>query len=313
MPTFNAFVPRRWIFAGAMTLALLTACTRAPETHTSFDTPEAAVAALAAGLEAGDVPALRTLLGPGSEDLLSSGDQVADRADRDWFISAFRAGHSLEQTGENTRTLLVGEDKWPLPVPVVQRDGRWYLDGAGGADEIIFRRVGQNELGAIAVARGFVQAQFEYAAQAHDGNPAGVFATKLMSDPGRRNGLYWPAEEGEEPSPAGPFVASAGAEGYRAGAKGQRVPYHGYYFRPLFGQSASASGGEMEFFVDGLLVNGFGLIAWPADYGASGVKTFIVNHDGVVFERDLGPDTAIVVETLQNFDPGEGWSAVVAP
>jgi hypothetical protein len=312
MPTLNP-APLRGLLIGLAVLALLAACARAPESHTSFDTPEAAAQALVAGLEAGDVQALGTLLGPGAEDLVSSGDPVADRADRDWFVSAFRAGHALEESGANQRTLVIGPDKWPLPVPLVQRDGRWYLDGAGGADEIIFRRVGHNELGAIAVARGFVQAQFEYAAQARDGNPAGVFATKLMSDAGRRNGLYWPSEEGEDPSPAGPFVASAAGEGYRAGNEGQRVPYHGYYFRPLFGQTAAASGGAMEFFVDGLLVNGFGLIAWPADYGASGVKTFMVNHDGVVFERDLGEDTATVVETLQNFDPGEGWSAVAAP
>lgn len=303
----------RGLLIGLVATALLAACARAPESHTSFDTPEAAAAALVAGLEAGDQQALRTLLGPGSEDLLSSGDKVADRADRDWFVAAFHAGHSLEDAGDKQRTLVIGPDKWPMPVPLVQRDGRWYLDGAAGADEIIFRRVGENELGAIAVARGFVQAQFEYAAQARDGNPAGVFATKLKSDPGRRNGLYWPTEEGEEASPAGPFVASAAGEGYRAGAEGQRVPYHGYFFRPLFGQTDAASGGAKDFFVDGLLVNGFALVAWPADYGNSGVKTFLVNHDGVVFERDLGPDTDAAVEAMQNFDPGEGWSAVAAP
>jgi len=313
MHTVNAAGIRNWVLSSLMVLALLSACTPKPESHTSFDTPEAAAAALAAGLETGDAAALLTLLGPGSEDLISSGDPVADKADRDWFIATFRAGHSLEETGENQRTLLIGEDKWPLPVPLVQRDGRWYLDGAGGADEIIFRRVGENELGAIAVARGFVEAQFEYAAQARDGNPVGVFAPKLFSDPDRQNGLYWPTAEGEQPSPAGPFVASAGSEGYRAGAEGQRVPYHGYYFRSLFGQGASAAGGAMDFFADGLLVNGFALIAWPADYGASGVKTFIVNHDGVVFERDLGEDTAVLVESIKDFDPGEGWSAVSAP
>lgn len=313
MTIFNAAGIRTWVLSSCLALGLLSACRPAPESHTSFATAEEAAAALAAELESGNLAALGKLLGPDSEDLISSGDPVADQADREWFVAAFREGHALEGTDDAQRTLLVGEDQWPLPVPLVQREGRWYLDGAAGADEIIFRRVGHNELGAIAVARGFVRAQLEYAAQARDGNPAGVFATKLLSEPDRQNGLYWPTAEGEEPSPAGAFVASAGAEGYRAGAQGQRVPYHGYYFRPLFGQGAAANGGAMDYFADGLLVHGFALLAWPADYGASGVKSFIVSQDGVVFERDLGEDTSELVDLIREFDPGEGWSPVDAP
>jgi hypothetical protein len=240
--------------------------------------------------------------------VISSGDPVADKSDRESFLASYREKHELVADGENKRVLQVGANDWPVPVPVVQKDGQWFLDGAGGADEIIYRRVGENELGAIAVCRGFVDAQAEYAAQARDGNPAGVYAQKLLSDPDRQNGLYWPTADGEAPSPAGPFVASAGAEGYRAGAEGQRVPYHGYYYRSLYGQGEAANGGAMNYFEDGLLVQGFALIAWPADYGASGVKTFIINQDGVVWEKDLGEDTATVVEGIQDFNPDESWT-----
>jgi len=235
---------------------------------------------------------------------------VADKADRDSFVASYREKYALVADGDSKRVIQVGATDRPLPVPVVQRDGRWYLDGAAGADEIIYRRVGRNELGAIAVARGYVGAQQQYAAAARDGNPPGVYAQKLLSDPDRQNGLYWPTKEGESPSPVGPFVASAAAEGYRTGAEDQRVPYHGYYYRPLFAQGAAASGGAMNYFTDGLLTQGFAVIAWPADYGASGVKTLIINQDGMVFEKDLGEETATVVETIQAFDPDSSWAPV---
>jgi hypothetical protein len=287
--------------------ALAAGCSPQPEAHTSFATADEAVTALVAAIEKGDPATLGKLLGPGSEEIISSGDPVADKADRDAFVAAYREKHELVADGDGRRILQVGAADWPSPVPVVQRDGRWYLDGAEGADEVIYRRVGENELGAIAVARGFREAQFEYAAEARDGNPPGVYAQKLFSDPDRQNGLYWPTTEGEPPSPAGPFIASAGAEGYRAGAEGQRVPYHGYYYRSLYGQGSSANGGAMNYFSDGLLTGGFALIAWPADYGASGVMTFMINQDGVVFQKDLGEDTARIVEQIQDFDPDGSW------
>jgi hypothetical protein len=295
------------IVVAMLAAALVAGCGPRPEAHTSFGTPEEAVAALVPALEKGDLATLGQLLGPGSDEIISSGDPVADKADRDGFVASYREKHELVADGETRRVLQIGAADWPSPVPVVQRDGRWYLDGAAGADEVIYRRVGENELGAIAVARGFVEAQFDYAAEARDGNPPGVYAQKLLSDPDRQNGLYWPTAEGEPPSPAGPFVASAGAEGYRAGAEGQRVPYHGYFYRSLYGQGPSASGGAMNYFTDGLLTGGFALIAWPADYGASGVMTFMVNQDGVVFQKDLGEDTAAVVEKIQDFDPDASW------
>jgi hypothetical protein len=244
---------------------------------------------------------------------MSSGDAVADQADHEWFVSAYRAKHSLNADGADRMVLSVGEDAWPLPIPIVKRDGKWYLDGAAGVDEIVYRRVGRNELGAIDVCRGFVAAQTEYASQGHDGDPAGIYALKLVSDEGMQNGLYWPTAGEEPPSPAGPFVASAAAEGYRRAEGEVRRPYHGYYYRMLFKQGPAANGGPKEYFKDGLLTEGFALIAWPADYGSSGVQTFIVNQDGVVFQKDLGEDTAKAAEAIQAFDPDSSWTAVVPP
>jgi hypothetical protein len=293
-----------------LAVALLAGCAPKPETHTSFATPEEAVTALIAALEKNDLAGLGPLLGPGSEEMISSGDAVADKSGRESFVVSYREKHELVADGDSKRVLQVGEKQWPLPVPVVKRDGRWYLDGADGADEIIYRRVGANELGAIAVCRGAVAAQEDYATVAHDGNPAGVYAQKLVSYRGMENGLYWPTAAGEAPSPAGPFVANAAEEGYRSGVNGERLPYHGYYYRLLYGQGAAASGGARNYFRDGLLVDGFALVAWPADYGASGVKTFIVNQDAVVFEKDLGDDTATAVEAIQDFDPDGSWTKV---
>jgi hypothetical protein len=292
-------------------MVLAAGCAPKPEAHQSFATADEAVSALVAALEKGDVATLGRLLGPGSEEIISSGDPVADKADRESFLAAYREKHELVPDGDSKRVLQVGGKNWPAPVPVVQKNGRWYLDGVEGADEVIFRRVGENELGAIAVARGYVDAQAEYAADARDGNPAGVYAQKLLSDTGRQNGLYWPTADDEPPSPAGSFVASAGSEGYRSGGEAQRIPYHGYYYRSLYGQGPAANGGAINYFSDGLLTQGFALIAWPADYGASGVKTFIVNQDGVVYEKDLGDDTATVVDAIQDFDPDNSWTPVV--
>ncbi len=299
------------IVAAMLAAAMVSGCGAQPETHSSFATPEEAVTALVSALEQSDQATLGKLLGPGSDEIISSGDPVADKADRDGFVASYREKHELVADGDSKRILQIGAADWPVPVPVVKRDGRWYWDGAEGADEVIYRRVGENELGAIAVALGFYEAQLEYAAEGRDGNPPGVYAQKLLSDPDRQNGLHWPTAEGEPPSPAGPFVATASAEGYRSGAEGQRVPYHGYFYRSLYGQGPSANGGAMNYFSDGLLTGGFALIAWPADYGASGVTTFMINKDGVVFQKDLGEDTAAIVEKIQDFDPDSTWQALI--
>jgi hypothetical protein len=273
----------------------------------NFATPEAAFEALVAAIGKNDVAAIARLLGPGAEGVLDSGDAVQDAADRERFVGYYRTKHALESVGGEKRTLVVGEGEWPFPVPAVRRDGRWVLDGQDGADEIVYRRIGRNELGAIAVMRGFVEAQREYAAEGRDGDPAGIYAMKLVSDPGRQNGLYWPTAADEPASPAGPFVANAAAEGYRRGAG---VPYHGYRYRMLFRQGANASGGARDYFSNGLLTEGFALLAWPADYGTSGVMTFIVNQDGVVFQKDLGESTPTAVEGIGAFDLDSSWVAI---
>jgi Protein of unknown function (DUF2950) len=291
-------------------LALLAVGCAGKKEEAGFATPEAAVAALITALEKNDTAAMARLLGPGTEDLLSSGDPVADEAERADFLASYKAKNSLAADGDRMM-LTVGDNDWPMPIPLVQRDGKWVWDGAAGADEVIYRRVGENELGAIDVMYGYVNAQLAYASEGRDGDPAGIYALKLLSDAGMHNGLYWPTAAGETPSPAGPFVAEAAAEGYAAG-KG-RTPYHGYYYRMLYAQGTNANGGAREYFKDGLLTEGFAGIAWPADYGASGVMTFIVNQDGVVFQKDLGEETATVVETIQKFDPDSTWVAIVPP
>jgi hypothetical protein len=293
-----------------LALALLTVgCAGKKDEAAGFATPEAAVAALIAALEQDDTAAMARLLGPGTEELLSSGDPVADKTDRAEFLAKYKAKNSLAADGDKMM-LSVGDNDWPMPIPLVQRDGKWVWDGAAGADEVIYRRVGENELGAIDVMYGYVNAQNAYASAGRDGDPAGIYALKLISDAGMHNGLYWPTVEGETPSPAGPFVAGAAEEGY---ASAGRTPYHGYYYRMLYAQGANANGGAREYFKDGVLTQGFAAIAWPADYGASGVMTFIVNPDGVVFQKDLGEDTATAVETIQKFDPDSTWTAIVPP
>ena len=284
----------------------LAGCEKKAE-HTSFASPDEAVNALVSAVRKADAAALRAIFGPGSEEILASGDPVADEHAKENFLAMYDANHAVVPEGEDKAWLQIGADGWPMPVPLVQHSGRWQFDGAEGADEIVYRRIGKNELGAIAVCRGYVDAQHEYAATDHDGEGAGIYAHKLVSDPGTQNGLYWETVEGEEPSPVGPFIAAAAAEGYRASDSA----YHGYRYRSLFRQTDNASGGAREYFDRGVLTNGFALVAWPAEYGVSGVMTFIVNQDGVVFQKDLGEATETAVVEMNAYDPDSSWTAVV--
>ena len=281
------------------------ACARKSD-HATFASADEAVAAMIEAGRKADAARLKELFGPGSDSILSSGDAVADKNARDNFLKMYDAKHSLVPESDDKVTLQVGAEDWPFPVPVVKKDGKWYLDGAEGADEIVYRRIGHNELGAIAVCRGFVDAQHEYAATDHDGEGAGVFANKLGSDEGTQNGLYWESVEGEPASPIGPFIAAAAAEGYKSGGGA----YHGYHYRPLYRQTDNANGGAIDYFDKGVLKNGFALIAWPAEYGVSGVMTFIVNQGGVVFQKDLGDDTEKAVAGIDAYDPDSTWVAV---
>jgi Protein of unknown function (DUF2950) len=286
---------------------LAPACTKRAEDAAamSFTTPDAAVAALIAALESQDAKELARLLGPGTEALVSSGDEVADRAAREAFLERYRSEHRLVAGGPDDLVLQVGADQWPLPIPLVRADGHWRFDGAAGAAEILTRRIGANELRTIDVLRSYVGAQQDYASTGHDGAAPGLFARRLRSDPGTQNGLYWEAASGQLPSPAGPLLAAAAAEGY-GGAPGK--PYHGYLYRVLLSQGPAASGGERQYVLGEELRGGFALLAYPAVYGVSGVMTFMVNHDGVVWQRDLGEETPDAAPALERFDPDERWT-----
>ena len=285
----------------------LAGCVPRDPNHTAYADADAAVAALVDAARKDDVATLAKVFGPGAGEIVDSGDPVADRTARQRFLAMYDAKHRLVDDGADRKLLLVGDQGWPLPVPLVHASGRWQFDGAAGADEVVFRRIGRNELGAIAVCRGYVEAQLEYAAADRDGEGAGIYAQKLLSDPGLHNGLYWQTGPDEPPSPVGPFVAEAAAEGYRSGGASA---YHGYRYRPLFRQGEHANGGARDYFDNGVLVHGFALVAWPVEYGVSGVMTFVVNQDGIVFQKDLGADTTAVVEQMQAFDPDPTWIAV---
>lgn len=280
----------------------------------SFDTPEAAVDALIAAARAQDEAALLAVLGDRAAPLVSSGDEVADRAGRDRFVAAWDTAHALVADGDERLTLEVGEDAWPSPVQVVKVDGRWRFDSDAGIDEMVYRRVGRNELGAIDACRGLVEAQIEYASEGRDGLPAGIYAQKLVSDPGKHNGLYWPSAPDERASPVGPFIARAAVEGYRSGDKddgaGSPAPYHGYVYRSLNAQGDAANGGARSYIEDGQMKGGFAVIAYPVEYESSGVETFIVSQDGVVYQKDLGAETGSIAQGIQRFDPDASWSKV---
>ena len=280
----------------------------------SFATPDEATAALVAALEKHDVVAMRRMLGLESDVLLSSGDTAKDRSDRASFLARYRTRHQLVAGGPDDLILQVGEDDWPLPVPLLRRDGRWHFDGDAAVQELTARRIGANELRTIDVMRGFVGAQQEYAAVGHDGAAPGIYARALRSDPGKQNGLYWEVSAGEAPSPAGPFLAAAAGEGYRAtpGATPAAAPYHGYVYRMLFSQGAAADGGARDYTVDGKLTGGFALLARPAEYGTTGIVTFLVNEDGVVWQRDLGEKTAELAAAITQFNPDSTWTPIAA-
>lgn len=275
----------------------------------AFANPEDAVTALAAAAEKDDDADLRRLFGPGTDDLLASGDAVADRKGREAFLTRFHSKHQLVSGGPNDLMLQVGEDDWPMPIPLVKEDGKWHFDGVAGADKLVRQRIGGNELRTIDVMRGYVVAQQEYASKGHDGLPAGLYAQRLRSDNGKQNGLYWEVRDGEPESPAGPFLAQATAEGY-GGGKGSSAPYHGYLYRTLMSQGSAATGGPRDYVANGKLTKGFAAIAYPADYGASGIMTFIVNQDGIVWQRDLGDETAAEASKIQQFNPDSNWTPI---
>jgi hypothetical protein len=274
----------------------------------AFPTPDAAAQALVNAAKANDVNAIIEILGPSSKDIVSTRDSVADQNIRKQF--AARAAQKMRlvpsRGRQNGKELLVGYDGWPLPIPIVQIGGNWYFDMAAGRQEILNRRIGSNELDAIEICRGYVEAQQDYALAHHTDGGASYYAEKVISSPGQRDGLYWVGEPGADQSPIGKIIARAFAEGYHS----RSDPYHGYYFRVLTAQGANVAGGEMSYLENGVMTKGFALIAWPANYGSTGIMTFVVNRNGIVHQKDLGRNTGQIASGYTAYDPDDSWTPV---
>ncbi len=272
-----------------------------------FKTPDDAAKALGAAAKSGDVRAVMRVLGTEAAELATSGDPVADAAVRKQFLQSYETKNRIAMDGDDKAMLIVGEGDWPFPIPLIRRNETWRFDAAAGRQEILQRRIGRNELSAIQACRAYVDAQEEYAEKDRTGTGVGVYAQRIVSRPGRKDGLYWPTQAGDE-SPLGEFVARASAEGYRLA--GGRAPFHGYYYKILTRQGPNAKGGAMDYIVRNRMIGGFALVAYPAEYDNSGVMTFIVNQDGVVYEKDLGPNTAGLAGNMTAFDPDQTWRKV---
>jgi hypothetical protein len=275
----------------------------------TFTDPESAVRSLIEALRAEDRKALLEVLGTRAQKLLSSGDAVADKRARAAFLEDYTQASKILREGDAKAVLAIGKDEWPLPIPIVKRGDAWSFDTKAGEQEILNRRIGRNELAAIQAVLAYVDAQHEYASKDRDRDGVRAYATKIRSSPGKKDGLYWPVKEGEEASPLGPLAARAAAEGYggQKEEQGKLPAYHGYHYRIINGQGKDAPGGAYSYMARGKMIGGFALVAWPASYRNSGVMTFIVNHDGVVYEKDLGPDTAAAAQKITKFNPDQSW------
>ena len=308
-----------WLVTVSMLVLILTAvfmsipAFAATTKQKTFTSPEKAVQALVNSLKTADKASLKSIFGPGSEKLVSSGDPANDRLIRERFLSAYDEMQRLNREGKRKAVLVIGKNEWPFPIPLVMKDKRWRFDTKAGMQEIINRRIGANELDTIQTCLAFIDAQQEYAMKDYDGNGLLEYADRFRSDPGKKNGLYWETAEGEDPSPLGELFAKARSEGYAEKKSGEGPsPYHGYFYRILTAQGEHANGGAYDYLVNGRLIGGVALIAYPAHYGASGVMTFIVNHDGVVYQKDLGRKTVEAARAIKAFDPGPGWKKVEA-
>ena len=267
-----------------------------------------AVKALAEAVKGNDTNELLTIFGPSGKELVFSGDEVADKTGRGHFIKAYEETNKLVHENDTKVILHVGNGDWPFPIPIVKKGDDWLFDTTAGKEEVLNRRIGRNELNAIQVCLAYVDAQREYALKDRDSGKLLEYAQRFISRKGIKDGLYWEAKEGGAQSPLGPLIAKAAMEGYSGERPvGRRSPYHGYYYRILKAQGKYASGGEYDYVVKGKMIGGFALVAYPAEYGNSGVMTFIVNQDGVVYERNLGEDTEKIAATMKKFDPDKTW------
>ena len=272
-----------------------------------FDSPQQAVDALIDAAQKFDVNALLQIFGPGGEDIVLSGEYPQDEQHAANFVAEAheKKSVSVDSKSGNRAFLLVGDEDWPFPVPIVKRGDKWFFDGKAGRQELLYRRIGANELDAITICHGYVEAQHEYAFQKREGYEVNQYAQRIISTPGTQDGLAWQSADGSWVGPIGEKVARAIEDGYSRGE-----PYHGYFFKILKGQGPAAPLGEMDFVVKGVMIGGFALVAAPAEYGVTGVKTFIVSHDGVVFERDLGPKSLAEFQSMERFNPDKSWAPV---
>lgn len=279
-----------------------------------FKSPEEAAKALIDAVKTNDDKELLIILGPEGKEVISSGDEVSGKSWRDRFVKAYDEMNKLVSENDKKVILNVGHDEWPYPIPIVKAGQNWFFDTKAGKEEILNRRIGRNELNAIQVCLAYVDAQREYLMEDRDENMLLEYAHRLISREGEKDGLYWETKEGEEPSPLGPLIAKAAVEGYTGKRPiGRRTPYHGYYYRILKSQGKNARGGEYDYVVDGKMIGGFALVAYPAEYGNSGVMTFIVNQDGVVYQKNLGKDTEKIASAMIKFDPDKTWKKVEQP
>ncbi len=272
----------------------------------TFATPQEAAQALVDAASNNDTEALLKLFGPAGRSIVISGDAAEDKAGREEFTQWAREKMTIEQQHANRATVVVGNQAWPFPVPLVRRNGQWMFDSAAGKVEVLARRIGANELNAIEVCRGYVEAQMMYAQRDRDARGALHYAQQILSSPGKKDGLFF---EGESEQLVPKSFADAAAVMLAAQGK-KPQPYHGYFFHILTAQGTAAEGGAMNYVVKGAMIGGFALVAWPADYGVSGVNTFIVNHHGIVYERDLGPNTSMLAKQMMRFDPVRGWKKI---
>ena len=300
------FISKLALLAATATFALGIASLA--QAQQRFNTPDTAVEALVAAARSGDRRTVLSILGPGSQELVSSGDPVADDNIKQEFLAAYDAQHRIVSESGKPSVLVMGQNDWPFPIPLVQKDGQWSFDTAAGREEILARRIGLNELGAIKAALAYYDAQNEYADKFKGKTGQAVYAQKIVSSPGKKDGLYWPTSGSEPDSPLGEAVAAATQQGYRVGAG---EPFHGYYYKILTGQGPNAPGGPVDYVVRGNMIGGFGLVAYPAEYGNSGIMTFIINNDGDVYERDLGPRTGRIASRMSEFNPDHNWRKVV--
>jgi Protein of unknown function (DUF2950) len=304
------FQPLRFHRASAATVAtimMLALSISKAQAQQAYPSPEDAAASLAAAVKTGARSAILKVLGNDAEDIVESGDDVADAEMRQRFLSAYDAKHSITPEGNKKATLILGADDFPFPVPLVKNEDGWEFDSAAGRTEILYRRIGRNELDAIQTSLAFVDAENEYADKDRTGEGAGIYAQRIVSTPGKKDGLFW--RDDSDQSPLGEFAAQAAAEGYKAGAE-EAAPYHGYYYRILKGQGPNARGGALNYVVKDKMIGGFALIAYPAEYGNSGVMTFMVNHAGNVYQKDLGERTATIAKRVNLFDPDQTWKKI---